>query len=32
VPAPNGFMVAGWDYVDALELADPPKGTLILVR
>ena len=31
-PGPNGFMVAGWDYVDTLELADPPKGTLILVR
>ena len=32
VPAPSGFMIAGWDYVDALELADPPMGTLILVR
>ena len=32
VPAPNGFMIAGWDYVDQLELADPPKGTLILFR
>ena len=32
VPAPNGFMVAGWDYVDMFELADPPKGTMILFR
>ena len=32
VPAPNGFMIAGWDYVDALELADPPRGTLIIFR
>ena len=31
-PGPNGFMVAGWDYVDTLELADPPKGTMILFR
>jgi len=32
VPAPNGFMVAGWDYVDPLELADPPRGILLLFR
>ena len=32
VPAPNGFMIAGWDYVDALELAVPPRGTLIIFR
>ena len=30
--APNGFMVAGWDYVDPLELADPPRGILLLFR
>jgi len=32
VPAPNGFMIAGWDYVDTLELSDPPRGSTIILR
>ena len=31
-PGPDGFMISGWDYVEPLALADPPKGLSVIIR
>ena len=28
----SGYLLAGWKLVEPLELADPPKGTLVIIR
>ena len=28
----SGYLLAGWKLVEPLELADPPKGTLVIIK